>query len=76
MMGTHLIPREVDGEARILLIFSPKGFFGILIAAIPGIMLYQFFATIGASTLGWVMLAICGVIGFIIGQCKMPESRV
>ena len=29
-MGTHLIPREIDGDARILLFFTPKGFLGIL----------------------------------------------
>ena len=36
-MGTHLIPREIDGDARILLIFTPKGFLGILLGFIPGI---------------------------------------
>lgn len=74
-MGTHLIPREVDGEARILLVFTPKGFFGILLSLIPGIILYQLFATLGSTVIGWVMLGICAVIGFVIGQCKMPESR-
>ena len=74
-MGTHLIPREVDGEARILLIFTPKGFFGILIALIPGVMLHQLFTNMGAKTVGWVALAICALIGFVIGQMKMPESR-
>ena len=74
-MGTHLIPREVDGEARILLIFTPKGFLGILISLIPGIILQQLFNAFGATTVGWVAMGICAVIGFIIGQVKMPESR-
>ena len=74
-MGTHLIPREVDGEARILLIFTPKGFFGILISLIPGVMLQQLFSALGANIIGWIAMGICAVIGFIIGQMKMPESR-
>lgn len=74
-MGTHLIPREVDGDARILLIFTPKGFLGILISLVPGIILHQLFTALGSGTLGWVALGICAVIGFIIGQVKMPESR-
>lgn len=74
-MGTHLIPREIDGDARILLIFTPKGFLGVLIGFIPGIILYQICAAFGATILAWVLLGICAVIGFAIGQVKMPESR-
>lgn len=74
-MGTHLIPREIDGDARILLIFTPKGFLGLLIGFIPGILLYQICATFGATILAWVLLGVCAGIGFIIGQVKMPESR-
>lgn len=74
-MGTHLIPREIDGDARILLIFTPKGFLGLLIGFIPGIFLYQICAAFGATILAWVLLALCAGIGFVIGQVKMPESR-
>ena len=74
-MGTHLIPREVDGEARILLIFTPKGFFGILLGCIPGIIFHQLFSAFGAEVVGWVFLILCALIGLIIGQAKMPESR-
>ena len=74
-MGTHLIPREVDGEARILLIFTPKGFLGILIGLVPGIILYQICASLGSTVIAWVLLGICALIGFVIGQVKMPESR-
>ena len=74
-MGTHLIPREIDGDARILLIFTPKGFFGILIGLIPGIFLHQLFSAFGASVVGWIALGICAVVGWVIGQMKMPESR-
>lgn len=74
-MGTHLIPREVDGDARILLIFTPKGFLGILIGLIPGILLHQICSALGSAIVAWVLLGICVGIGFVIGQVKMPESR-
>lgn len=38
-MGTHLIPREVKGEARILLIFTQKGFFYTIIGLVVGGMI-------------------------------------
>ena len=74
-MGTHLIPREVDGDARILLIFTPKGFFGLLIGLIPGIILQQLISLTGAKLVSYIILAICAAIGFGIGQLKVPESR-
>ena len=39
-MGTHLIPREIDGDARILLIFTPKGFICTLIGVAIGAFFY------------------------------------
>ena len=74
-MGTHLIPREVDGDARILLIFTPKGFLGLLAGFVPGIILQQLIALTGAKAISYIVLAICAAIGFGIGQLKMPESR-
>ncbi len=74
-MGTHLIPREVDGDARILLIFTPKGFLGLVLGFVPGIILHQICSALGATIIAWVLLALCCLIGFVIGQMKMPESR-
>ena len=65
-MGTHLIPREIDGDARILLIFTPKGFIGTLIGIGIGAFFYSFAAAFGAALVGWVLLAICAIIGFIV----------
>lgn len=74
-MGTHLIPREVDGDARILLIFTPKGFIGTLIGLFAGALLFSISSLLKATVVGWVLLAICVAIGFIIGQMKIPESN-
>ena len=35
-MGTHLIPREIDGDGRILYIFTGKGFLFALIGMAIG----------------------------------------
>lgn len=74
-MGTHLIPREVEGEGRILIIFSMKGFVGTLIGIGIGAIFHTIFSSIGAELVGWVLLALCGLIGFIIGQVKLPVSN-
>ena len=74
-MGTHLIPREIDGDARILLIFTPKGFIGTLIGIFVGVVFFSFASALGATMVGWVLLAICAAIGFVVGQVKIPESN-
>ena len=73
-MGTHLIPREIDGDARILIIFTSKGFIGTLIGIFAGAIFYSIAEAFGASIVGWVLLGICALIGFVIGQVKVPDS--
>lgn len=74
-MGSHLIPREIDGDARILLIFTPKGFIGTLIGIGAGAFLYTMCTAMGANMVGWVLLFLCAAVGFVIGQVKIPESN-
>ena len=74
-MGTHLIPREVDGDARILLIFTPKGFIGTLIGLFFGAIFFSIASVMKATIVGWILLGICVAIGFIVGQMKIPESN-
>ena len=74
-MGTHLIPREVDGEGRILIIFSMKGFIGTLVVIGIGTLFYTFFSAMGAPIVGWIILGVFALIGFIIGQVKLPKSN-
>lgn len=74
-MGTHLIPREVEGEGRILIIFSIQGLIGTLIGLGIGFILYNICAAVGATIVGWVMLGLFGLIGFIIGQVNIPDTN-
>lgn len=74
-MGTHLIPREVEGEGRILIIFSMKGFVGTLVGIGIGAFFKWLFTLVHADIIGWIFLVICALIGFIIGQVKLPMSN-
>lgn len=74
-MGTHIIPREVEGEGRILIIFTMKGFVGTLVGIGVGAIFYSLFEAIGAAIVGWVLLALCALAGFIIMQVKIPKSN-
>lgn len=74
-MGTHLIPRDVEGEGRILIIFTAQGLIGTLIGGGIGVILYNVLDTIGAGILGWVAVGIFGLLGFIIGQVKVPDTN-
>jgi hypothetical protein len=74
-MGTHLIPRDVKGEARVLIIFTQKGFFYTLIGIGIGGMIATPLFSLGASVVAWGILALFAGIGFVAGQVKIPDSN-
>lgn len=74
-MGTHLIPREVEGEGRILIVFTMKGFAFTLAGLGIGYFLSAIFRLIGATVIGWIVVGLCALIGFILGQVKLPRSN-
>ena len=72
-MGTYYIPRNVKGESRILYIFTVKSLITTLIGGAVGFLFYIIFAMIaGLQTLGWIMVGVFGVIGFVVGAVKIP----
>lgn len=74
-MGTHLIPRDLKGEGRILSIFSYKALVYTAIGAVIGYIFYYFLNMIGLGTVGLVILGILALIGFCIGTLKMPNTK-
>lgn len=74
-MGTHLIPRDVRGEGRILYIFSYKALIYTGVGLILGFFIYKIFDIIKLGKLGLILLIVCAAIGFFIGTFKMPNSR-
>lgn len=74
-MGTHLIPRDVEGEGRILIIFTLQGLIGTLVGMGIGFIFYNVLAAAGAAIVGWIIIALLGVIGFTIGQVNVPDTN-
>ena len=75
MGGPYNIPRNYKGESKILFIFSIKAFITTAVGLIIGTILYYLFNLLTITIVGVVCLIICGVIGFVIGAFKIPESN-
>ena len=75
-MGTHLIPRaNVKGQDRLFIIFSFQGLIGTLIGAAIGIPFWYIGNMMGGPLVGATFVFIFGMIGFIIGQVKVPDNN-
>lgn len=73
-MGTYNLPRNVKGEGRILFVFSAKALMYTFFGAVVGLIFYFIFSLINLSIVGLVIMGIFGLLGFIIGTFKMPDS--
>lgn len=73
-MGTYNLPRDVKGEGRILFVFSTKALIYSAIGAVCGLIFYLIFSLIGLNMVGLIIMGVLGLIGFLIGTFKMPES--
>ena len=71
-MGTYYIPRNYKGESRILYIFSIKSLITTGIGAAIGGVFYGLFTMLALKKVGIILLALCAVIGYIIGAVKIP----
>ena len=74
-MGTYIIPRNVKGESRILLFFTPKSFLFMIIGIVIGAILYSILKLAGAGTVGLVLLIVIALISLAIGTLKIPDSK-
>lgn len=73
---SYTIPRDTKGEGRILMIFTKKAFIWTIACAAVGLVtVYPICAILGASLIGLIFILLFGVIGFIIGTLKMPNSQ-
>ena len=73
-MGTYNLPRDVKGEGRILFIFSAKALVYTAIGGACGLPFYLIFSLFSMNVVGLIIIAVLGLVGFIIGTFKMPES--
>lgn len=74
-MNIYEIPRNYKGESRILFIFSTKALIYTAIGAAIGLLPYAIFSIMGLSIIGLIFVGIFGLIGFVIGTFKIPESK-
>ncbi len=73
-MATHMIPRNTKGEGRILFIFSTKALIYTVVGGGIGLPFYYLFRMLGMNMVGIFIIAFLGLIGFIIGTFKVPNS--
>ena len=74
-MNTYEIPRNYKGEGRILYIFSTKGLIYTVVGLVIGLVFYFIFKLLGMSVIGIGIDVLFGVVGFVIGTLKMPDTR-
>ena len=72
-MGPYMIPRNTKGEGRILFIFSRKSLIYTTIGAGIGFIFYMILSWISMGTVGLIIIASWGILGFIIGTFKIPD---
>lgn len=71
-MGTYNIPRNLRGETRILIIFSVKSLITTGIGLAVGAIFLLIFSLVGIKMVGIILMAICALIGYVIGAVKIP----
>ena len=72
---SYTIPRDTKGEGKILMIFSKKSFLWTIgCASAALITIYPICSILGATFVGLIFVLLFGLIGFVIGSFKMPNS--
>lgn len=74
-MGTYNLPRNVKGEGRILFIFSTKSLIFTVAFVLIGILLFALFSALNLNLVGFILLIIFALTGFIIGTFKVPNLK-
>lgn len=74
-MQTYEVPRDYRGESRILYIFSIKALMYTAVGVAIGLIFYFICNLLGAQVVGIIITAIFGLIGFIIGTFKIPDTK-
>lgn len=73
-MNTYNIPRNVKGEGRILFVFSTKALIYCFVGVAIGFIFNLLFGLFNLKMVGYIMMLVLGLLGFIIGTFKIPES--
>lgn len=71
----YYIPRNTKGEGRILFVFSTKGLIYTAVGAGIGLIFYYLLTLLNLKTVGMIIVAILGLIGFALGTLKVPDLK-
>ena len=74
-MGTYQVPRNVKGEGRILFVFSTKALIYSAIGLAVGFFFVLLFSIIKLSVVGYILMGLFAVVGFVIATFKMPNTN-
>lgn len=80
-MNTYLIPRTMEDENRFLIFSKMSGIFslcGVGIGTVLGIPFFILSGALGMATfsyIGYTIVALMTVIGYILGTFKIPETN-
>ena len=74
-MGTYQVPRNVKGEGRILFIFSTKALIYSVIGLVVGFLFVLLFGIVNLSIIGYILMILFALAGFVIGTFKMPDTN-
>jgi len=72
-MGTYNLPRSLEGEGRILFVFTGKSMIFTVVGGGIGLIFYLIFSLLGAGTIGIIIAVIFALIGFMIATLKIPN---
>jgi len=72
-MGTYMIPRNLKGETRILIIFSIKSLITSAIGAAIGALIFLLVGVyMDQRVAGFIIIGVLAAIGFAVGTFKIP----
>lgn len=74
-MGTYQVPRNVKGEGRILFVFSMKALIYTAVGIGIGFFFKIIFGLVKLDIIGYILMGIFGLAGFIIGTFKVPDTN-
>lgn len=73
--GPYVIPRNLKGEGKILLVFSTKGLIFTAVGIAIGLLISWIIGMFTTNIVKYIGVLVFGLIGFIIGTFKMPNAN-
>lgn len=76
MGRTYTVPRSVKGESRILYIFTVTGLIFTIAFGVIGFLIKMLISAFVPGIVGWIIVGLFAVLGFVIGTLTIPDSNI